>query len=117
MYQDTMQWFLLSLIEIAVMCVLGGLALHWRGRLFKANAEIERLKRTSEWRWITPTDMPKVGDELLSPPFKSVFYPDNVGTVYNPLRKEDLRTYQGWVNSPSTPFTHFRAINPPEGMR
>lgn len=73
----------------------------------------EHLMSALEWKPITAENLPKVGDEVWSPPRISCFYPNNVGFIYNPLREEDLRPYRGWIDAPSHPFTHFRPINMP----
>jgi hypothetical protein len=73
------------------------------GLAIKRINELEAKLAACEWKSITETDLPKVGDEALDW--------EGVWTV----NAEDIRNgFTGWQQFGAT---HFRAINPPQQER
>ncbi len=71
--------------------------------------EIQRMARellALQWRPITPEDLPKVGDELLSSEYASAQFPERVCAECGEYAGVDI--YRKYM------YTHFRSINPLE---
>lgn len=82
------------------------LEIDWRDDILDIEdvKEMARELLSSRWREITPTNLPKVGDEV------ACFNPPYVSPVAPVYREDAKNTHRDWK---ADGWTHFRAINPP----